>query len=136
MKIDELNKNNELPDIHNSDFYGFSYRENDKILFIELLNFSLNKSFKIQFQNVLVLNCEMCQFLGRNISINDWKLSQEDTLIKNITEKQKSNEKKYNSSLLSVQKKYIEITINLKSGDNIEIVCESIDFEEREINSF
>lgn len=135
MKIDTLNKNEELPNIHDSAFYGFSYRENDKTLLVELSNHYMNKFFKIQFHNVLVLNCEMCQFWGKSPYVFDWNIDENEILIKNIMEKQKNNESKFWCSILRTPKEYIQINITFTSGDTIDIVCEFIEFEEREMNT-
>lgn len=135
MKIDYKNKNviNDEIYIHDSIFEGFSYKEEEKKIVIELENYCLKKSFKLQFCNALIFNCEMCEFWGKSPNILDWEVSKDEPLIQKMKKKQKDNNELYWTSLVDLEKSYVESRITLTSGDTIEIVCEYIEFEEENL---
>lgn len=131
MIIDYKNENLiEEKNIHDSIFEGFMYNEETKVLLIELKNFVQHKQFKLEFVNVLVLNCELCQFWGKGPNILDWEIANPKYLTQNIIDKQSDDKMLYNNSLVDVEKNYIETIITLTSGDTIAIVCEYIEFIE------
>jgi len=118
--------------VHDSIFEGFTYKEDEKEVLIEMRNYFLKKTFKIKFCNTIVLNCEMCQFWGRSDNILNWEIDNVQSFLKDVIKKQKENEKLYEFSLLSKGKKYIESRFIQSSGDVITIVCEYIEFQEEE----
>lgn len=134
MRIDYKNKDqiNQIY-VHDSIFEGFIYREEDKNLYINLKNYCINKIFKLLFCNVLIINCELCQFWGESPNILDWEVSENGSIIQNIKKKQKENNKLYSNSLVDLEKSYMEVKITFTSGDIIEIVCEYIEFEEDDL---
>lgn len=132
MKITYFNKNiidNKI-NIHDSIFRGFNYDDENKTLLLKMNNYCVNKVFTILFYNVLILNCEMCQFWGKSPNVLEWRVSKEETFIKKIIQKQNSNKELSKYSLVDQRKNYIETIITLTSGDTINIVCEYIEFEE------
>ena len=136
MKIEYTNRNlidNEL-NIHDAIFKGFIYDDMEKILLLELENYYLNKKYKLQFYNVLILNCEMCQFWGKSPNILDWEVCDKNSLIQNMIKKQNENKESYKCSLVDIKKSYLETIITLSSGDTITIVCEYIQFQEDDAN--
>lgn len=70
MRIDYTNKeiiDNEIY-VHDSIFEGFLYKSTEKQLLVEFKNDYLEKTFNIQFYNVLILNCEMCEFWENHLT--------------------------------------------------------------------
>lgn len=132
MKIDYTNKNviKDEINIHDSIFEGFLYKENERMLLLKLNNYCLNRIFTLQFCNILILNCEMCQFWGESPNVLDWEVSENEHLIKEIMKKQNNNKKLYKYSLVDEEMFYIETIITLTSGDTINIVCEYVEFQE------
>ena len=128
MKIDYTNKDiiNEI-NINNLIFQGFIYEEIEKLLTIKLNNFGLSKMLKIEFFNVLILNCNMCQPCKIDDEIIKFKISDREKLIKDI--RKKLIENSYSSSAFDLEKNYIELEIILKNGNKITIVCEYIEIK-------
>lgn len=132
MRIDYTNKeiiDNEIY-VHDSIFEGFLYKSTEKQLLVEFKNDYLEKTFNIQFYNVLILNCEMCEFWGKSPHILNWETSDDENLIKEMKKKQNDNKELYSGSLVDTEKSYVETMIILSSGDTIKIVCEYIEFQE------
>ena len=138
MRIDHKNKKiiDKKINIHDSIFEGFSYDEGEKILLLKLKNYCLNKIFKLQFCNILVMNCEMCQFWGQSPNILNWEVSDEEKLIKDIMKKQNNNKELYRYSIVNTEEAYIETIITLTSGDTISTVCEYIEFQEEILDEY
>jgi len=120
--------------IHDAVFEGFSYSEKEKKLVLEMKNYCWGNEVRIEFCNVLVLNCEMCKYWGMIDSrMFGIELCEEEKLISNIQKENKDNDN-YNSPYLKEENKYIEVKMVQVTGDIINIVCEYIDFQEKELN--
>lgn len=128
MKIDYTNKDiiNEI-NINNLIFQGFIYEEIERLLTIKLNDFGLSETLKIEFFNVLILNCNMYQPCKVDDEIIEFKISDSENLIKDI--RKKLIENSYKSSVLDLEKNYIELEITLKSENKISIVCEYIEIK-------
>ena len=136
MTIDYTNRHliNDKINIHDSIFEGFIYREKEKLLLIELKNYSLNTTYNLNFYNVIAVNCEMCQFWGKSPNILDWQVCDNENLMQAIVNKQNSNKDLYKNSLINTKKSYLETVITLTSGDTINIVCEHIDIKRLQLH--
>ena len=134
MRIDYSNKN-KVDDIytHDSIFEGFYYNYEEKKIIMELENYYTKKKLKFQFCNALIFNCEMCEFWGKSFRVANWENVNDEQLIQKMKKKQKDNNDLYWTSLVDLNKEYLETKFILCSGDIIEIVCEYVEFEEENL---
>lgn len=116
--------------IHDSVFKGFSYDyENRKVSF-SCENLWLEKKFTFNFNNVIYIDMQSCLFWICGCQILC-------TFTKENSEKLKQlynvkNEKNYDYTALD-DAKFISVCFSLNSGDELEILCETMEFDEENI---
>lgn len=75
----------------------------------------------------------MCEFWGKSFRVANWENVNDEQLIQKMKKKQKDNNELYWTSLVDLNKEYLETKFILCSGDVIEIVCEYVEFEEENL---
>lgn len=116
--------------LHDSYFKQINYDDENKILYIICQDYYYKKLKYITFYNVIYFEMQNGYYWGKSNdeSIIEWGLSKDN---ENLLKFQKLNEKN-NGKYLNFEKKYIESSFISSAGNILTIICEEIEYSERE----
>lgn len=130
-------KNRKLLDefrIHDSEFGGLNYDYDKRIIEIICSNYCLEKMFNITFNNVILFEVQSCCFWSEGNNIRGMYIEECSHNLKELKKIQNDNKEDYQGSYLNRGFTYMEVTIELNSGDEIHIICQSVDCIENEMD--
>lgn len=116
--------------IHDSTFEGLVYDYANRQILLKCINYYAKKKFDIIFENVIFCNIQSCNFWGEGKNILVIYLDDDEVQLKKFIEIQNSNSHDYNGSKLAQNVKYIQVGIDINSGDQIFIGCECVEYNE------
>lgn len=114
--------------IHDSDFEGYQYDYEDrniKILCIDRFN---RRKISLTFNNVIFSEMQSCLFWGGGNNIYHMWHEENSPQMQRLLEYQKSEN--LDSEYLMGDVKYLEVQMQILSGDMLFIICESLDWTE------
>lgn len=139
MHIDFSNKE-KIKDIyiHDSIFEGFSYDYEKRQ--VELLCTNIHSCTKqkisFYFDNVIFFQMQSCYFFGPGVNVYDIWLDEKPPELDKLMEIQNAKAELYDHSYLTGGIQYLSIRLMINSGDELLVICESVEFtkSEPEIN--
>lgn len=134
LKIGYENREMLIDDIyvHDSFFAGFCYNYEEKKISFSCKNNFLKKCFSFDFQNVIFLNVQSCGFWGGGNCVLWIELLENSKYMQELVARaNKTNS--FEFSALDTKTRFLEIEIQINSGDAIFIICESLDFLEEDL---
>ena len=115
--------------IRDSIFTGFQYDYTERQILLTCNNAYLNKSFFFKFNNVIFSKLESFQLWGEGSRIMYIALEEDAKELDELTKKY-SSKPDYKLSYLGQETPYLVINFLINSGDELYIICESIDYVE------
>ena len=135
--INNMNKNdiNHIH-IHDSSYEGFRYDYDNRLIEMRCENDYLKKKFTLIFHNVILFEVQSCMFWHGGNAIMYIALSDDSPLAKKYQDLQNMDREKLELTCLDKNDgiQYIPIEIQINSGDMLYLVCESVDFNEEELD--
>lgn len=134
MRINYSNK--EVLDeqyMHDSEFTGFSYEYDTRQIRFSCENWYMKKISHLLFKNVAYCESQSCGFWGKDIKRIYW-VSVDDSpeAMERLRKLQEEKKDRFPSFIESGQ--FLQVLIELISGDTLLIICEELEFEEEEWN--
>lgn len=113
--------------LHDSVYIKSQYDYSEKNLILYLEPYFDDGYGKIVFCNVIAYEAETCEFWGKSDRVNAMGYIEEEksVLIKKVFEKATQ---KHFSLLIKSKECYMELLVELISGDYIRVLCESVEF--------
>jgi len=134
QRIDYKNKNTIRERIyaHDGIFTGFNYEYENNLIYFEIQRNFYGKNFKLLFNNVFGFEMQSCDFWSNSPHVFDLELgdSYGNKMTKMLLERHESEKK--SCSRLTKYDEAVEIIITLTSGDKLTLVCEYIEYEEKD----
>lgn len=112
--------------VHDSIFESISYLYDEKSLCIVMKNQFVNKRYRIEFKQVKYISMQMLQLWGCGDTVVGWYSSNIDNMVEGLKYNQYFNERQMLQELTD----QISIVIQMSSGDEMYVVCDSIYFLE------
>lgn len=116
--------------VHDADFTGFTYDYKNREIKLQCRNDFLEKMQSFVFHNVIVSKMQSCAFWGNGYNFYDMSTvdpaPELDALYKRLHE----NETIYKNTYLNGDTHYIGVEFIVNSGDELLIVCESVEYTE------
>lgn len=119
--------------LHDSIFSGFVYDYETQTVKLSCENHLESKHFELAFKQVVAINVQSCCFWGQSNRIYDVWIDEDPEYFEKLLHIQAENAERYSLSNLDRGASYISVVIQLISGDDIHITCESIMVELRSI---
>lgn len=115
--------------MHDADFDGFIFDRSSRNLKIEVMLPFKDEKTKIIFNGVIGFSATCCDFWGESERISCFCQARDDDrqLIEDIFRIKRSTEN--DLSILKTEEDYLEMIIELISGDSIRIACECVEIE-------
>lgn len=120
---------NKKTSIHDSEIVRFNYDYNNKTINLNLVSTCWGRKYNIKFINVLYFESQNCNFWGEGYSIISGTINIKNILIEKCITLLNENTKYYDNFSNNIND-YIEYNITFNSGDEINILCKEIDYEE------
>ncbi len=127
---DNQEKINKLS-MHDDYFSGFEYDYDARQINIECKNNDWHQKHFLHFNNVIYCNIQSCLFWGAENYVYDIYLNDDEKYMKELMKLFASNP--MNQNYINDGIKFIQIEIKLCSGDTFLFICESLEFEEEEL---
>lgn len=122
-KVDELY-------IHDSEFAGFSYDYDKRVVYLNCDNYYLKKRFKFVFHNVIWCGMQSCLFWGGGNSILDIHLEEPCAKMEELyTMSEKMRPPFHVNRSIS----YLPVGFLINSGDTLLIICEAMKMTENDL---
>ena len=115
---------------HDNVFLGFCYDYDKRTVSMVCSDPNLKKQKCINFNNVIALQMQSCEFWGEENRIYDIWVDEEPVYYSELVRIQNENKEKYAFSRLDDGTSYISIEIQLISGDEIKISFETVEISE------
>lgn len=119
--------------IHDSEFNGYRYDYNERKIIISCIDSFYKRRIQLIFCNVIFSEMQSCLFWYGGNSIYDIWLEKNSYQMQHLLKIQKSNKDKYDYNCLTEGINYLEIKIQINSGDTFFIICESLNWVEEAI---
>lgn len=117
--------------VHDNVFNGYIYEYEKHIVKMTCFDERKNVNRELVFNNVIFIENQSCEFWGSGNSIYDiWVEKDNSKLVLLRKHYLDIAPNINNSNELDIFDKYIEICIQLNSGDKISILCESLELLE------
>jgi hypothetical protein len=131
MIFNYINKDliNKKTSIHDSEITLFNYDYNNKTINLNLVSTCWGKKYNIRFTNVLYFESQNCNFWGEGYNIISGTVSGKNILVEKCNMLLSENIN-YNDNFSNSKDEYIEYNITFNSGDEVNILCKEINFEE------
>ena len=115
--------------IHDSEFVGYSYDYDKRMIFFACRNLLENKVMNFSFHNVILHHLQSCSFWhGGNailwVNNCDWDNYRDELMEQAV---------KYKNSYLDQGIQYLAVEFIINSGDSVLIVCERMVYTENEL---
>lgn len=116
--------------IHDSEFEGYNYDyDKRQISFSCIDGFGIKKIY-LTFNNVIYSEMQSCQFWdGANSIYAMWSEEKSKRMLE-LLSVLNENKERYDMNCLTEGINYIEVALQLNSGDKLFIICESVDWTE------
>ena len=114
--------------IHDSIFTGFIYDYRNRQLDFTCENFYYKVRHTFVFKNVVLINMQSCSFWHSGRNILDMSSKNDSSQLEELIELQNQHQDLFQGSYLDRGIPYIIVEILINSGDTLQIVCESIDY--------
>jgi hypothetical protein len=108
-------------------FEGFSYKYDVDMLTFSCLNQYDKKRFFFSFYQTILFNMQSCNLWGSGNSIYDICYLDSASVIKQLQQIKSNNQGNIDKSKLDTMADYLCISVCLNSGDELVIVCESVE---------
>ena len=112
--------------LHDSIYSGFVYDYETQSIMLSCENHCENRCFDLTFRKVVALNAQNCCFWGSSNRIYGAWIDDKPEYFEKLLYIQAENAELFSLSKLDRGVSYVSITIQLISGDEIHITCESI----------
>lgn len=119
--------------LHDNIYSGFVYDYETQTVKLSCENQLESKHFEFVFQQVVAINVQSCCFWGPSNRIYDVWIDEKPEYFEKLLHIQAENTERYSLSNLDRGVSYISVVIQLISGDDIHITCESIVVELKSI---
>lgn len=120
--------------IHDSFFEGFYYDYEKRQISFSCMDGLFEKRINLLFDNVIFTEMQSCEFWGPGNSIYAMWHEEDTHQMRHLKDTANLNKGKYDDSFFTDEKKYIQIQIQLNSGDSLLIICESMEWNEKSLN--
>ncbi|MGN1111606.1 MAG: hypothetical protein ACI4RP_00235 [Acutalibacteraceae bacterium] len=120
--------------LHDSVYEGFNYEYKNRQISLKCINRYINKIFYFTFNNVVLANMQSCLFWGGGNTVYDIEVLDSLEQLDELRKIKESNPVWFEGSELEKNKEFIIVNIMLVSGDELVIVCSTVDFREEVIN--
>lgn len=134
MNISSLNRedaNNVC--VHDAVFLGFNYNYQENIIEFSCEEYFYSKRHTFKFNNVFGFQMKSCDYWGASPRIYAWELKDvSENIYTQALASFRSDEKNIYSRMTD-SNEVLESTFILISGDELTIVCESIDYKEEKL---
>lgn len=130
-------KNRKIMDefrIHDSEFSGLNYDYDKRIIEMICNNYCLEKTVSIKYNNVIFFEVQSCCFWSEGNNIRGIYIEEHSDKLQELKKIQDINGEEYQTSYLNREIMYMQVTIELNSGDEIHIICQSIDWNESKMD--
>ena len=120
---------------HDTRFEKLEYNYNERTIQFIGDNYYIKKTHFFKFCNVIYCDIKSCEFWGKSneLSIIVWEENQ--TILQKLKNEQESNSETYQFSQMTKNIDFFTIVIEIKSGDYITIICEEIEYEEKDLEN-
>lgn len=127
MEIDFHNKHiiDEIR-IHDSEFTGYVFDYNKRNVTFSCQNIFTRKRLLFEFQNVIIIHSQSCNFWNGGSSIMWMDLIDENEYYHQMISLQSQNAIRFRGSQLDKHIPYISVQFTINSGDTLLITCERI----------
>lgn len=115
--------------LHDSIFLNFNFDYEHRMIKISYKNHEEQKLYELTFRQVVAFQAQTCCFWGPSSRIYHAWIDEDPVYFESLLRIQAENAEKYSSSNLDRGLSYISIVLQLISGDDIRITCESIQIE-------
>ena len=127
---EEINKIN----IHDSFYDGFQYDYESRTIKLCCENYYLKKTFTFIFHNVILFEMQRCTFWGTGNRIRYISITDDPSFVGQYQELHQKEETWIKNSCLDQGIVYMPIEIQINSGDMLYLLCESVDFFEKDLD--
>lgn len=118
---------------HDCAYKGFAYDYPSREVRFDLVHRWMGKRYSLCFQNVVALEMQGCEFwLSGNAVYHIW-IDDEPAYFCRLEDIQAQNGENYRHSRLDQGICYISIIMQLNSGDELKLTCESVDVTEESL---
>lgn len=127
MEIDFHNKHiiDEIR-IHDSEFSGYVFDSSTRNVRFSCQNIFTRKRLLFDFQNVIIVQSQSCNFWNGGSSIMWMNLIDENDYYHQLISLQSQNAVRFRGSQLDKNIPYISVQFTINSGDTLLITCERI----------
>ena len=112
---------------HDCVYEGFSYDYDHREVRLELVHEWMKKRYSLCFRNVVALQIQGCGFWGGGNSVYYLWVDENPAYFHELEELQAKNPENYRYSQLDQGARFISIIMQLHSGDELKVTCESVD---------
>ena len=136
MKINSENKDvlNKIY-LHDAIFTGFTYDYAERQIKIVCENRCTGKLHELAFENVISSVLQSCEFWGPSPEVYGMWTEEKSSVLEKLYEQQLAEDPMWVYSQMKKDNNYIIAVIQLISGDKLEIICESVDHTESELDA-
>ncbi len=111
--------------IHDDIFYSLEFKYDCKTIVLKMKKYMADKNYNIVFNNVLGFEMSNCDFWGKSECVFDLQYIKQEKY--QLIPKLESKWRKESESLDDIFINSIEILITFTSGNELRIVCDSIE---------
>ncbi len=115
---------------HDCAYEGFAYDYKQRAVRLELVHEWQKKRYSLCFQNVVALQVQGCGFWGGGNSVYYLWIDDDPAYFRALEVLQAKNPENYRHSQLDQGIRYISIIMQMHSGDELKITCETVEVAE------
>lgn len=119
--------------LHDGVFEGYQYHYEKRQIEMSCIDGFFTKRIHLVFNNVIFSEMQSCEFWGSCARIYEIWHEDESFQMKYLQDILKSDKNKYDINQLTEGIDFIQVKIQIISGDTLFIICESLDWTEEEL---
>ena len=129
----ELIKHDNIKYDHDAKFRGLCYDYLEKSIQIKVNNLYYKKTLYLNFYNVIFFDVKNCEFWEKYDEISCFYIEENQTKLEELKNEYISNYESYKFSSFDINVDFFTFGIEIKSGDYVTIICEKIEYEEKDL---